>query len=133
MWNFHWYEAVIAALAGFMIGGLWYGPLFGKAWQRLSGLSDDQINSGNMPLIFGLTFLLNLIAAFLLGHLYSASGNPSVRAHLMIASGIGIGFVGTAIGVNYLFSRKPLKLFLIDAGYWAVIYTVMGAIFASLD
>jgi Protein of unknown function (DUF1761) len=133
MWNFHWYEVLAAAIAGFAIGGLWYGPLFGKLWQRESGLSDEALRDANMVLIFAGTFLLNLVSASLLGHLFSASGNPGLRVSLMIASGIGAGFVGTSIGVNYLFARKSVKLFLIDAGYWLVIYTVMGAIFGILD
>jgi hypothetical protein len=34
--------------------------------------------------------------------------------------------------VNYLFALKSLKLFLIDASYWIIIYTVMGVVFALL-
>ena len=41
-------------------------------------------------------------------------------------------FVATSIGVNYLFARKSLKLFLIDGGYWTVVYTAMGAVFGAL-
>lgn len=132
MWAYTYTEWLVAALAGFLIGGLWYGPLFGKAWQRESGLSDERIASSNMALIFGTTFLLNLIASALLGHMYAASGQPSVRAHFLIANGIGWGFVGTSIGVNYLFARKSLKLFFIDAGYWTLAYTAMGAVYAYL-
>ena len=132
MWNFSYGEWIGAALVGFLIGGLWYGPLFGKAWQRESGLSDERIASRNTGLIFGATFLLNLIASALLGHMYAASGQPSVRAHFLIASGIGWGFVGTSIGVNYLFSGKSLKLFFIDAGYWTLAYTAMGAVYAFM-
>lgn len=132
MWNVNWIEIVLAALAGFMLGGLWYGPLFGKLWQRLSGLSDERIKSSNMPLIFGATFVLNLMAAVMLAHMYSANGNPGLRGSMMIGFGIGLFFVATSICVNYLFSRKPLGLMLIDGGYWTVIYTIMGAIFGAM-
>ena len=44
----------------------------------------------------------------------------------------GLGFVATSVGVNYLFARKSLKLFLIDGGYWTVEYTVTGAVFGVL-
>ena len=51
------YFAVAAgALATFVVGGLWYSPvLFGKAWQRETGLSDEQLARGNMLRIFGIT------------------------------------------------------------------------------
>lgn len=134
MWNFSWIEWIGAALVGFVIGGLWYGPLFGKTWQRLSGLSDEEIGQSNMAMVFGGTFLLNLVASGLLGHMYaaSASGNPSFRAHLMIGAGIGAGFVGTSLGVNALFSRRSLPAFLIDAGYWTLAYTGMALVYALI-
>ena len=132
MWNMSWIAVIAAALAGFAIGGVWYGPLFGKRWQKETGLSDDQIKGGNMPLIFGTVFVLNLFASFILGHVLATYGNPDVVTSIMIAGGVGLGFVATAIGVNYLFSRKSISLFWIDAGYWTVIYSVMGAIFGVL-
>ena len=39
--------AIVAAVASFVLGGIWYGPAFGKRWQALVGLSDeDMANSG---------------------------------------------------------------------------------------
>jgi hypothetical protein len=42
-----------------------------------------------------------------------------------------IGFVATSFGVNFLFSRKPLKLYFIDVGYMVVSFFVMGVIIGS--
>ncbi len=133
LWNISWIATLLAAFAGFAVGGLWYGPLLGKAWQRESGLSDEAIKNANMPLIFGATFALNLIAAFILGHVLSTYGRPGLHTSTLVGFGIGLGFVATSIGVSYLFARKSMKLFLIDAGYWVVIYTIMGAIFGLFD
>src|SRR6186713_1887824 len=57
------YLAVIAAaVATFLLGGLWYSPaLFGKVWQREAGVSEEQMKNANMAMIFGLTFVLSLI------------------------------------------------------------------------
>ena len=132
MWETNWIAVLGAALAGFVIGGLWYGPLLGKAWQAESGLSDEAMKNGNMARIFGLTFALNLIAAFILAHVMATYQHPGLYISAMIGFGIGLGFVATSIGVNYLFARKSLKLFLIDGGYWTLVYTVMGAIFGAL-
>ena len=132
MWQMNWLAVVGAALAGFLIGGVWYGPLFSKAWQRESGLSDETLKNGNMAQIFGTTFVLNLIASFILGHVLATYQHPGLHVSAMIGFGIGLGFVATSIGVNYLFARKSLKLFLIDGGYWTLVYTVMGAVFGLL-
>jgi len=133
--HFHWLPIVLAALAGFLVGGLWYGPLFGKAWMKARGITPESAAGANMPLIFGGTFVLNLIAAFMLDHLYGTYDMPSglgLHYSVVVAAIIGVGFIATSIGVNYLFSRQPRSLFLIDAGYWITIYLVMGAIFGLL-
>ncbi|MFN7158027.1 MAG: DUF1761 family protein, partial [Erythrobacter cryptus] len=50
--------ALIPVLAGtaafFLVGALWYGVIFGKAWQRAAGLAEADLARGNMALIFGL-------------------------------------------------------------------------------
>lgn len=122
---------LVAAAAGFLVGGLWYGPLFGKAWQRESGLSDDAIKSANMARIFGTTFLLSLLSAVFLGHLLAHFDADFYRI-MMISTGIALGFIAPAIGTNYLFARKSAKLFAIDAGYWTAFYAAMGLAFALL-
>jgi hypothetical protein len=130
----HWLGVLVASVAGFLVGGLWYGPLFGKAWQAARGLSDEALKDGaNMPLTFGLTFVLNVVSAFVLDHTLGTYGDPDMSLSLMIAGGIALGFVIPAMGVNYLFSRMSLKLFLIDAGYWLVIYCLMGAVLNLLS
>ncbi len=51
MANVHWLAVLIAPLLGFLLGGLWYGPLFGKAWMRASGVSEEQARASNNPLL----------------------------------------------------------------------------------
>jgi len=132
--HFHWLAIILAALAGFLVGGLWYGPLFGKAWMKARGITEADARTANMPMIFGTTFVLNLVAAFMLDHLYQTYDAPVGLHHSLVIAGIiGVGFIATSIGVNYLFSRMPRALFLIDAGYWITIYLVMGAIFGLLS
>ena len=31
---------LLATVMGFVFGGLWYGPLFGKTWMRLVGVTE---------------------------------------------------------------------------------------------
>jgi len=134
MGTMFWVGVVVAAVAGFVVGGLWYGPLFGKAWMKERGIShEDAAKGANMPLIFGTTFVLNLIAALGLGIVLDKTpAQLSLFDSVQISGGLALVFIVTSIGVNYLFSRVSLKLFLIDAGYWVVIYGVMGAVLALL-
>jgi hypothetical protein len=122
---------LVAAACGFLVGGIWYGPLFGKVWQREIGLSDDEIKNANMLKIYGTTFLFSVLSAVFLGHLLVRFDADFTRT-MMISTGIAIGFIAPAIGTNYLFGRKSGKLYAIDAGYWIAFYTAMGLVFALL-
>lgn len=122
---------LVAAACGFLVGGVWYGPLFGKAWQREIGLSDDDLKSANMLKIYGIALLFNVLSAVFLGHLLSHFDTDFYRT-MMISVGIALGFIVPAIGTNYLFGRKSGKLFAIDAGYWVAFYTAMGLVFGFL-
>lgn len=132
MWDINLLAVAACGIAGLALGFVWYGPLFGKAWQREWGLSDEALQQANMAKIFGGFLALTLFAAYILGHVLATYGGPGVGVSTMVGFGVGLGFVATAIGGNYLFARKSLRLFLIDGGYWTVLYTVMGAIFGAL-
>ena len=122
---------LVAASTGFLVGGLWYGPLFGKAWMAEHRFTETQLRSGNMLKIYGLTFAFSVLSAIFLGHLL-AFFDTNARSTLMISIGISLGYIIPAIGTNYLFSRKSGRLFAIDAGYWLVFYTAMGLVFLML-
>ena len=123
---------LVAAATGFLIGGLWYGPLFGKAWMAEHGFTEEQLRGSSMIKIYGLTFAFSVLSAVFLGHLL-AFFDTNTRSTLMISVGISLGYIIPAIGTNYLFSRKSGKLFAIDAGYWIVFYAAMGLVFLILE
>ena len=127
-------ELIVAALSTFVIGFFWYGDfLFGKIWRSLADVSEEKAQSGNMPLIFFLAFALNIIIALFLSVFTEIA--MMVGSNAFFAGLMGIllclGFVATTFGVNYLFARKPLKLYLIDVGYMFVSFFVMGLIIGA--
>lgn len=132
--DIHWLGIFLAAFVGFAIGGVWYGPLLGKAWMAARGKTAEELKTGaNMGLILGATFVLNLWMAFILDHTLATYGDPDTSLSLMIAGGVALGFIVPAMGVNYLFSRLSLKLFAIDASYWLLDFLAMGLILELLS
>ena len=120
---------IAAAVASFLLGGLWYSPvLFAKAWQREAGVSDAQLKSANMALIFGLAFVLSLVAAFVFALFHGP--RPPLALGLGAGSSAGLCWVASSFGINYLFERKSLKLFLINGGYHTLQFTLIGLILA---
>ncbi len=128
----NWLAVFVGAAAFFATGAVWYSALFGKAWQREAGVTEEQIAASNMPMIFALCFLAELVIAWMLGHLIART-SPAPHVIMMFAAGFGAFLMTPAIGINYLYQRKSLKLFLIDAGHFIVGMTVMGAVFVALS
>jgi hypothetical protein len=132
MWEISWIAVIVAALAGFMVGGVWYGPLFLKIWQKEAGITEADIQARHPARVFGGAFILNLFSAFFLGHVLATYGNPTAGISVMIAGGIALAFIVPAFGVNYLFAGKSMTLLAVDGGYWLVIYSLMGLVFGLL-
>jgi hypothetical protein len=132
MANANFLAILVAALSGFLIGGIWYGPLFGKVWQREAGVSQEAMGETSPYKLFGLTFLFSVLSAVFLGHLLASTGVSKPHVIMMISVGVAIGFIIPAFGTNYLFGRKSGTLFVIDAGYWVVYYAAMGGVFLLL-
>ena len=128
MSEINWLPVLLGALTFFLVGAIWYGVLFSKAWQKAAGISDEQLQGGNMALIFGLTFLAEVVIAMTLWHLIVRTG-ASDRAVMMMAVGFGAAIMTPAIGINYLYLRKTLAHFLIDAGHFIVGMAAMGGVF----
>jgi hypothetical protein len=127
--EFNIWAVIAAAVSAFLIGGLWYSPaLFGKAWQREAGISDEKLKTANMPMIFSLSLVLSLIAAFVFALFLGP--RPPMALGLGAGFSAGLCWVGASFGINYLFERRSLKLFLINAGYHTVQFTVIGLILA---
>jgi hypothetical protein len=126
--DFALWPVLAGAAAFFAVGSLWYGVLFSKPWQRAAGLSNSQLREGNMAVIFGLTLAFEMLIAMVLWHLLART-DPPPHVAMMMAVGFAGGVMIPAIGINYLYLRKPLALFLIDAGHFLTGMAAMGAVF----
>ncbi|MDX1672487.1 MAG: DUF1761 domain-containing protein [Balneolaceae bacterium] len=126
---------LVATVSTFLIGWLWYGPLFGKAWMDTTTLTEEELKQANMGKIFGLAFVFELIMAFNLAMFLT--GSPEAQAQASAGMGAfygfltGFGWIFFALAVNSLFERRSWKYIFINGGYWAVSFTVMGAIIGA--
>jgi hypothetical protein len=126
----NWLAVIAATFTAFILGAIWYSrALFGKAWMQEVGLTEEAINSANMAKTFGTTIVLQLLAAIALSALLGRGSNWMEGLHTGLW--IGIFWVATAYGVTYLFEQRPLRLWLINAGYYVVLYALMGTVIGA--
>jgi hypothetical protein len=121
---------LVAAISNFILGGIWYSRAFlGKPWMEASGITEEKVQEANMPRTFGVAFILELIAAFVLAIFIGAESDLHFGA--LAGFHVGLFWVGTGLGVIYLFEQRSLKLWLVNAGYMTVAFTLMGAILGA--
>ena len=127
----NWLAVIAAPVAAFILGAIWYSKaLFGDAWMQEIGLSEEAINNANMPRTFGGTFVLQFLSATALAALIGADGTWLSGLHSGLW--IGIFWVATAYGVTYLFEQRTLRLFLMNAGYYVVLFAIMGTVIGAM-
>ena len=129
--NLNPWAILAAATSSFLIGGLWYSPLlFAGTWMRAAGVTEAELNAKSPGLVMAGAFGLSLVMA---GNLaaFLADGKPDVVWGMTAGALAGAGWVATALGVIYLFERRPWSHFLVNAGYQVVAFVVMGAILGA--
>ncbi|MBR9776215.1 MAG: DUF1761 domain-containing protein [Cytophagales bacterium] len=127
--NINWLSVIVASVSSFLVGGVWYGPLFGKGWMHAFGFTESDLNTRNMPKVFGLSLLLAFVAALNL-ELF-IGGNANTSYGLIAGFLAGFGWVATLLGILYLFENRSFKAFLINAGYCILALTLMGGILGA--
>lgn len=126
----NWLAVVVATAAAFGLGGIWYSKvLFANTWMQEIGLTEEAVNNAHMPIIFGGTFLLQLLAASALAVVIGVDGNW--QSGLITGLSVGIFWIATAYGITYLFEQRSVRLFLINAGYYVVLFAIMGTIIGA--
>lgn len=127
----NFWAVLVSALSAFVVGWLWYGPLFGKKWMKLNGFTEDQLREGSlsMPLIMLINYIATVLAALAISMFIGAGSNLGfgIFAGLIIA----VFWIGTSRLNDVLYEQKPMGLFWINVGYNVVIYVVMGAILGA--
>ncbi len=128
---------IVAALAQFAIGFFWYGPLFGKAWLKLIGVSASVMGSAKgsdmvKPMIISL--IQALITAYVLAHVLAFAETKTVYEGLQGAFWVWLGFVATTSASSYVWDptgKKNWKLWKLDNGYYLASLLAMSAIIAA--
>ncbi len=118
----NWLAIVVAAVAYFAIGGLWYSVLFGKAWIKATGIDMNRPDAKKgVGGVMVFTFLLEFVICFGLAMLaYRMMLGGGWMSGIKLGLMTGVCFSAVVISISYLYQFKPKVLTLIDAGYHVV-------------
>lgn len=133
----NWPAITVAALAYFALGALWYSKaLFAKRW-----IADLKIDVNNpdakkgMGMMFGGSFVLMFIQCLAIAIIAERLGirGAGWMSGVKLGAFTGACLCASQIGINYLYEKKPMSLFLINAGYAIVGNIIAGIIICSWE
>ncbi|MFL6591383.1 MAG: DUF1761 domain-containing protein [Luteimonas sp.] len=120
-----WLPALACALSAFVLGGVWYGPLFRRTWCREAGMSPDT-TARHPRHTFATAFIAAFVAAVAFDWLLGPA--PGLRTAVIDGVLVGLALVAMSFAINYAFAARSVKLWLIDGGYHTLQFTLYGLI-----
>jgi epoxyqueuosine reductase len=99
----NWLAVAVSAIANLVVGGLWYGPLFGRPWMKELGLTMEDVESG--PVSPG--YLIAFVNSILMASFWRTSSLGRARP--------GLGAVGRLFAYAGLTEVEDLK----TTGIWS--------------
>lgn len=130
MLGMNYLAVVVAAVAAFVVGAVWYSPfLFGNAWMKLSGMDPGAMANTTPPLgTLVAEFVRCLVVAYVLARLVVLLGVVDWMGATRLGVWLWIGFPVTLLAGSVIHENVPWKLAAIHAGDWLVKTLLMAAI-----
>lgn len=128
----NYWAVLCAALAGFVIGWIWYGPLFCKQWMKLAGITPASMKKMKMTPAKAMTFgfVSVLVTAYVLSHFVDLLSVTTWGGAAQFAFWAWLGLVAPVQFGVVLWEGKPFKLFLLNTAHNLVVLIVMSGILA---
>ena len=130
---------LIATVAGFVVGALWFSPLlFMKAWLRGEGVTKDQLPKRStvyMVQINLYSFVAHAAITSVLAIVFSLLGVSSLKAAISVGLLLAFGFIVAPRFIDMVYTTngkhyeaKSQIKFLVASGYYLAVVTVISIV-----
>ena len=135
----NYWAVLAAAIANMILGSLWYGPLFGKPWMALMGITKESMAAAKekgMGTSYFLMMAGSLLMSFITANVLIFASAYTNLYGSPVGALVGfmswLGFVAPVTLGSVLWEGKPWKLWFLNAGYYLVGLVLMGLILSVL-
>jgi len=133
--DLEWLAVIVAAIAYFAIGALWYAPpVFGNVWMAAGGITREQTEGGPGAAVYAVPLIGSVLAAIAIGMLAEATGTDTLGEGLVLGAVVAVGFAFSIALVTATFETtkpKPMVWGAVNAGYHMVGSLVAAAIIGA--
>lgn len=123
MTQMNWIALLVAALAMFGVGSLWYSVLLGKPWMKELEKLGMKLDKPGGKEMMGMTIgsvLYNFLGALAVGYLIYISQTTTVLSAVKMGVLIGGCILWAGIGGTYIWEKRSMKNLVIDGSYHIV-------------
>lgn len=117
----------IGTVAAMLLGWLWYGPVFGATWRRLTG--EPMTRAAVIyPITAVATFVTGYVIAYVTAVTSEALGNGFIVPALLTALFLWLGFSASRTLIVALFEGRSKRLWLINTGHDLAVALLLATI-----
>lgn len=134
----NYWAVLLSVIVAAVLGFIWYGPLFGKQWMHMAGITKAEMEEGKKKGMAGMwksmvpMLIASFLMAFVLAHeLYYMSAYTrmvGIDNGITGALWLWLGFIAPVTLSPVLWEKKPWKYWFITSGYYLVLLVLMGVI-----
>ena len=119
---------LVAAIVNYGIATIWYAVIFGKMWQKLTGITDMKPAPMNIVLVLIGSFILSFVLyhSIVFGNAYLKMSG--ISGGIMGGFFGWLGYIAPVTLSTKLYEKKPWGLWLLDNAFWLISLVVMGII-----
>lgn len=130
---------LLAALAAFILGFLFHGPISGKLWMKLANIvptGNEKLSDMIPQMIWN--FIANFVTSYALAVVYvfaatsSLSSGPGVMTGIMCGILVWFGFLSTSSSIDVIWMNKSIKLWFFEVVCSLIVMITMGAILGGM-
>ena len=132
--NLNWLAIAVAAFAYFMLGALWYGMFFKKAWILHSGIdmNSEKAKKGGAGLML-VTVVLEFVTCVALAVIASRiNATGGIISGVKLGLVTGVAFAAIAVWISYMYQMRSTALLMIDGFYHIVGHIIAAAIIFAI-
>lgn len=133
----NYFAVGVCAIVSMIVGGIWYGPLFGKMWLKVIGATEldlearKRMQARAMPL-YGVQFLLSLFQVWVLAGIFEIH---TMKQPVLVGLLVWAGFIMPMIAANSMWNNDSAKIawtrFLIQSSYQLVMFVIYTLILSA--
>lgn len=123
---------LLAAVASYIFGAIWHGPLFGDYWMKLMGFTKSSIKKMKLTpmMAMSLGFLAILLVSYILAHFVFFLAVDTVSEAFGLTLWLWLGFQVPIMFGTFLWEGRAFKLFVFNAFYRYFELAIMAVILA---